>query len=174
MNSWIFVEGATAQKLLARVLEDLKPRYASRVVQGGGRDAVRPMARRQLLTKREPVALVVDSDTTNERRAKTQRRELEDYLAWGAAGTPFKVVQFIPEIEVVFFDCPSVLYRIVGKKIDTHAQEAGKLAPHRALAMLMPAYEKIAGIDKLRREDVGELRKHPVMVELRQFVEAAG
>jgi hypothetical protein len=148
----------------------LKPKTSFTVVETRGRDAARPMARKQLLITHEPVVLVVDSDTTDDRRTKVQRRELEEYLAWGAADTPFKVLQFVPELEVVFFDSPSVLRSLVGKSVDKHAEAAGKLAPRKVLAMLVPDRDRLALIDKLRPTDVKELRKHPVIVDLRSFV----
>ena len=51
----------------------------------GGRDAARPMARKFLLQYGEPIALLLDSDTTDVERAQQQQRDLEDYLRYGDA-----------------------------------------------------------------------------------------
>lgn len=172
MNVWIYVAGSDNRRLLERLLDDLHSKVSFKIVEAHGHDAARPLARKQLLTSHEPVVLVVDADTTDDRKAKMQRRDIEEYMAWGGAGTPYKVLQFVPELEVVFFESPTVLRRVVGKAVDEHVKAAGKLAPRRVLSMLAPGTDESALIDKLRPSDMVALRRHPVIAELRSFVES--
>ncbi len=170
MKSWIIVEGATDQKLLEKLLADMRPAASFKVVAAQGRDVARPLARKQLITAHEPVVLVVDSDTTDEHRAREEQRGLEDYLAWGAATTPFKVLQFVPEIEVLFFDSPRTLQRLVGTPVDANVAAAGKLAPRKMLEMLTPGRTRSQLIDGLQDGDLQELRENPSIHDLRAFV----
>src|SRR3954465_848280 len=125
----VFVEGPSDQVLLSRLVSDLGQEEEIRLVASGGRDAARPLARKQLLVARDPVALVIDSDTTDSMRVAQQQRDLEDYLRWGAQGVGFAVIQFVPEIEVIFFQKPAVLRRALGQELDGSAVIAGKFAP---------------------------------------------
>jgi hypothetical protein len=170
MNVWIYVEGPVDQKLLEQLLADLRPGASFKVLAAGGRDAARPMARRKLLTAQEPVVLVVDADTTDDQKARTQLRDIEEYLAWGSAATPHKVSQFVPEMEAVFFDSPAVLKRLIGEDVSEQATAAGKFAPKKVLAMLAHDASASSLIDRLEPTELDALRKHPVVAELRRFV----
>jgi hypothetical protein len=176
----VFAEGETDRALLACLLSDLRPGRELRIVASGGSDAARPLARKQLLLSRDPVALVIDSDTTDAERISQQQRDLEDYLRWGAQGTPFSVVQFVPHIEIIFFDHPVVLRRLLGADVDEHAVFAGKFAPKAVLERLVAGTEVGSPTEMLRRlteQDLAELRRHETVDALRQFIwqsESAG
>lgn len=170
MKMWIFVEGTTDQSLLARLLEDLDPESPFEIVVAGGRNAARPLARQQLMTRHEPVVLVIDADTTDEEHARSQRNDLNDYLDWGAGSIPFKVVQFVPEIEVVFFHDPSVLRSLVGSDVDPRVAEAGAQAPRRILEILAPGRTRDELIAALGPDEIERLREHPIIADLRGFL----
>ena len=180
MSVSIFVEGPTDAALVGRLLADLEPKAQFRIIVAGDRNAARPLARLQLVTRHEPVILIIDSDTTDEESARAQQNDPNDYLAWGASTTPYKVVQFIPEIEVVFFDDPSVLRAIVGREVDPHIRAAGIQAPRRILEMLTQGRDRQRIIDALDDDEIETLRKQPIIADLREFlapefpVEASG
>jgi hypothetical protein len=170
----VFAEGHSDEVVLSRLVSDLVPAEEIRLVASGGRDAARPLARKQLLLTREPVALVIDSDTTDSMRVAQQQRDLEDYLRWGAQGAGFAVIQFVPEIEVIFFQQPAVLRRALGQDIDASAVIAGKFAPAAMLKQLMAQ----AGIDsfstlvaRLDEADLAELRTVEPVAALRRFLQ---
>lgn len=170
MKASIVVEGPVDHALLDRLLDDLREEHPFHIIEARGRNAARPVARRELVTKQAPVVLVLDSDTTNEDEASRQLRELHDYLSWNTWGNSFKIVQFVPEIEVLFFELPKVLESIIGKKVDEVAAGAGKAAPRRVLSLLVPSLDRIALVKKLKPADLDALRKHPKLVELRTFL----
>jgi hypothetical protein len=168
----IFVEGASDRELISRLLRDVAEVGAFRVVAANGRDAARPLARKQLLISRSPVALVTDSDTTDRGRIEEQQEDLEDYLRWVSQGVPFAVIQFVPQIEAVFFRCPRILERISGERLDANALAAAVCAPAAVLQNLFGhRADLIAAIlPHLTEEDVAALRTHGSVRKLRQFV----
>lgn len=173
----VFAEGVTDQVLLTRLLSDLRTEGGVRIVASGGSDAARPLARKQLLVSRDPVALVIDSDTTDPAKVTQQQRELEDYLRWGAQGTPFIVVQFVPQIEIIFFQHPAVLRRLLRTEVDEHAIFAGKFAPKAFVEGLLASSgsEGLSGIlGRLTDQDVAELRENDTVKRLRTFVRESG
>jgi hypothetical protein len=170
----VFVEGRSDEVVLSRLLSDLVPEEDIRLVASGGRDAARPLARKQLLVTRNPVALVIDSDTTDSMRVAQQQRDLEDYLRWGAQGVGFAVIQFVPEIEVIFFQGAAVLSRALGRDLDASTVIAGKFAPAAMLKQLMAQ----AGVDslaslvaRLDESDLAELRTVEPIAALRNFLQ---
>jgi hypothetical protein len=170
MTAWVFVEGAAHALLLSRVLEDLAPQVRFRIVTADGQDTLRAMARTTLVTERQPVALVVDSDTSNTSQSANQLQELNDYLAWVAGPTPFKVVQFQPEMEVIFFHWPDVLAAMTGRRLPPELARVGKTAPRAVLQTLFPMASLAARIKALPPEQISELTKSREIAELRAFL----
>ncbi|HEX6747906.1 MAG TPA: hypothetical protein VF092_11500 [Longimicrobium sp.] len=169
----IFAESITDRRLLERLLADLGPGCAFRVIHADGRDAARPLARTHLAIAHQPVALVMDAETTDTARIMQLQRDLEDYFLWVSQGVPFRVVQFIPEVEVVFFHHPEVLRRFLGDRLDKHAVVAGRFAPRAVLEELLQGSSLTELIERLTEEDLEELRKHETVAELRSFVESS-
>lgn len=174
MTTTVFVEGVFDQLLIQRLLSDLHKQNGLRIKAAGGRDAARPRARKELLVSRQPVALVLDADTTDPTRVQQQQRDLEDYLSWGAQGLPFRVIQFTPELEVVFFNHPEVLTRIFDRKPDEMVILAGQAAPRHVLTQLLQGHkvpDRIDLIKMLTDADLDVLREDRLVAELRSFVE---
>jgi len=171
MTTTVYVEGDTDKSLLEILLEDLRQTRNFNIIACGSRDAARPIARKQLIGTHQPVALVVDADTTDVHRAQSDTRDLLDYLHWGAGSTPFAVMQFVPEIESVFFDCPETLRSLVGHTVDDSWLSVGKNAPKVVLQSLTKHPNSEHWISKLNLSDIDLLRKHPVVAKLREFLE---
>jgi hypothetical protein len=171
MSILIFVEGTTDAKFLDRLLSDLKGTTEYKIVSANGANAVRPMARKALVTRHEPVVLVLDADSHNSSQVASQQRELSEYLAWGSGTTPFKVIQFVPEIEVLFFESPSVLNRHLGPKFKKEFEQVGKIAPKRMLTEVLSEKSTLSLIDSLNEVDLGELRRAPEIAGLRDFIQ---
>lgn len=164
----VFVEGVSEQKLLERLLADLVPAYRFKVIRANGRDAARPLARKHLLTRREPVVLVLDAGTTDEQRVAQQQRDLEDYMRWGGIQMPYAVLQFVPEAEVVFFENPVVLQRLVDRQLPLEVVEAGRSAPRKMLGSLDQSTLRL--LNQLRDEDLNALRNNEVVKTIRGFI----
>jgi hypothetical protein len=172
MNPTIFVEGAFDRELIAKLLGDLRGQYPFRLHAGRGLNALRPLARKSLVVDRSPVALVVDAESIDRDLVAAQKRDLEDYLAWGASGVPFKVIQFVPEAEVIFFEQQGFLQRVLKRRLTPSDVLAGKVAPRRFLDSQFAVAHR-SRTELLRKLGVSEivaLRAHPQVQELREFV----
>ncbi|WP_153115142.1 hypothetical protein [Rhodocyclus tenuis] len=168
----IYVDGETDSRLVQLLLDDLRT-VSYQIIVANGRNAIRPRARKALLMKRVPVALIVDADTTDEHQAAMQQRELDDYLAWGSNHSEYKVIQFIPEIEVLFFEAPKTLALLTGREISAEMQAAGKAAPRKVLSTLLNIRDRAKLFSCLSQANLEELRAHPKISELRSFIHSA-
>jgi hypothetical protein len=172
MTAWVFVEGAVDAALISRLLADLGPQVEFRVVPSDEQDDMRPLARKTLITRREPVALVIDAGTNDKHKAKSQLQELNDYLAWGAGTIPFKVIQFTPETESILFQSAEILNALVGRPVSPELAQVGKVAPRAVLQTLLPKESLPERIQALSSEQISELSKSTQVAELRDFVTA--
>lgn len=173
----ILVEGEIDQRIIEQLLTDLRKTHSFKIMKCGGRDAARPMARKLLLQYSEPVALLLDADTTDTNRAHQQQRDLEDYLRWAPREIPFIVQQFVPEIEVIFFERPKAVMHVLGRNLREKTILIGKKAPKEMLKDLLEE-KHIGGIEgmlsKFNDADLGDLREHPMAKGLRDFIEQHG
>ncbi len=177
MNTHILVEGESEAVLLEQLLADLKSSHTYRITCVGGRDAVRPLARKFLLQYGEPTALVLDADTSDRDRVRQQQRDLDDYLGWAARDVPYTIQQFVPEMEVIFFDRRSALKRILGHDIPETTMLAGKRAPKEILADLLKernVSDRKGLMSSLSIPILRDLRQHPIVKQLRDFTEEFG
>ncbi len=173
MKLLVLVEGPLDQKILELLLGDLAANHPLRLANAGGHNAARPLARKHMVIHHEPVALVLDADTQDESRVRAQQRELEDYLRWGASGVPFCVLQFVPAIEVIFFECPEPLERILGRRLPEETKVAGRFAPRQLLESLAgSSFQNTSDLLKrLDENDLQKLRSHATIESLREFVQ---
>jgi hypothetical protein len=172
----IFVESEMHARIVERLLADLAAEHCFWVEPSSSRDSARPSARAAQVLSRQPVAFVADADTTDGARVSSQQRDLEWYFGWGAAAAPFVVVQFVPQIEIVFFAHPGVLAHALGDEVNEYALDAGQFAPRAVLERLLADTDvgSIAAlVDRLSERDLAELRSHPSVAALRAFVAGA-
>ena len=103
-----------------------------------------------------------------------QQADLEGYFRLTFNGVPLQVVHFVPTVEVIFFERPCVLEHLLGRKLEPAVQVAGEIAPRAVLDRMLP---ELAGenlmrrIDELTADDLRELRNHPTVAAIREFVE---
>lgn len=169
----IFVESPFDKQLLDRLLEDLPTPHQFLVHASNGRDAARPVARKYLLVYREPVVFVFDADNRDEAYVRRQQRDYEDYLRWGGHGIPFKVVQFVPELAVIFFEQPGPLERLLGHALDVQSKVAGRFAPMEILRDFCSELTMRSPSDlvtRLSENDLRDLRSGKTIADLRDFV----
>lgn len=163
------------ERMLSLLLADLLGGGDVRIIGYDGEDHARPVARQLLMFRGQPVVFAIDAGTVDEQRVAQHQRDLDDYFAWGAGGSPFQVVQFVPTIEVIFFDRPAVLERLIGRKLEPVLKIAGEVAPRAVLERGVPELveQKLADrLDELTPKDLRELRKHPAIASIREFVQA--
>jgi hypothetical protein len=125
----VVTEGPFDQRLIEVALADLASTGSFGVESYGGRDSGRPVARKHLLRHKDPIVFVIDADTSDPRKVQQQQRDLEDYFAWGGHGLPFRVITFVPEMEIVFFQQTAFLERLLGRSLEPAIKVAGRIAP---------------------------------------------
>jgi hypothetical protein len=100
------------------------------------------VARNILVHEGGPVLLVIDSDTLDPERQREYEAtalaavEVAYTREYPAMHSLCKVFTFRPCIEVVFFETPKALERLLGKEIDERAIEEGKARPKELLQKL--------------------------------------
>lgn len=162
----IVVEGQTDQRLLAQLLRDLEARIQFHVA--GGKHAAHSLARTLQIKYGEPVALVLDADTTDDRMALEEQTTYESYLSFTAKGVPFIVILFRPDLEEIFFESPQVLAELSGKTLKENDIFLGKAAPKPYLKVLGIEWAQL--LETLKEQHVQALRKVGVIAKLRDFV----
>jgi hypothetical protein len=95
----------------AGVLRQLLPEEFSnsRFFAAGGRSSVVTLARNILVHEGGHVLIVADADTDDQDQAQKNRNDIQDALRRVAPQQHFDVFLFVPEMEVIFFEYPSVL-----------------------------------------------------------------
>lgn len=153
----VICEGKTDTRLvrllMAHELRDGMKFYASQ-----GRVSLLTLARNLIVHEGGPVLLVMDADSTNP-HVKRELEAVATAAMGGAAGDGmlraapglFSVFLFVPEIEVVFFEAPTALERVVQKPIGNESIKEGLTAPKSMLAKLTNDSPALA-VDLLSRK----------------------
>jgi hypothetical protein len=173
MKLSIIVESSFHQQLLGRLLADLPQADSFRIGAGDGRDGARPVARKRILVDGEIIVFVMDAATSDEHRVLEQQNDYEYYFSWGGRGLPFKVVQFVPEIEVVFFEAPGPLERMLGGSLASEIKIAGRFAPRELLKTMFPKLgvkDRMELVERLNDDDLKQFRSHKTVADLREFI----
>jgi len=169
MTCRIFVEGAHQGALISLALEDLKSRYAFRIIVSGDANAAHSMASTALVTSGDPVVLIVDADTTDRAAAKAKEADLNYYLALSAGGKPFKLIQFAPQIEIVFFEVAGLLEAWLKRPVDPVFLEIGGDAPKKVMSVLGASIENLVA-GPVAASLVNRLREHRLLAAVREFL----
>lgn len=114
--------------------------------------------------------LVTNADTTNPSLARAREQDLDFYFAWRVNDRPFKLIQFVPLCEVVFFEVPGLLEEVLGKPVDPVLKQVGPDAPKKVMSVLGTSVQQIAKAAN-RSRIAQRLREHPQLAEIREFVQ---
>jgi hypothetical protein len=148
----VVVEGQADAVILRAILgDDLKARIRFYAAQAGG--SLITVGRNLLVHEGGPVLVVMDSGALDPQQSSS--RALAAYaLSSVAPGERCDVFVFDPEIEVVFFEAPRVLDRLLGRQVPPEVIREGSLIPRQTLDKLLgegtPARDRqsfIAGLD---------------------------
>jgi len=171
MMTHVVVEGQSDALLLELLLHDLKASFD--IVIANGRDAARPIARKILVTLREPTALVFDADTTTEYQVEEQLLSLKDYFSWRAFEVGFIIVPLVPTIEVIFFDRPKTLQQRLLRTLDFEVAVAAKIAPRRILERLINELgyaDLFSFVKSINKAEARDLARQVDIKRLRGFI----
>lgn len=176
MKAYVVVEGPSDLTLLTRLLPPEVLQHTA-VIVGGGRSNVISVARTLLVTKRKPLAVLVDADTMDEAAVLQQRRDTEELLRAVAGGVPFKVFIVTPSVDGLLFRVPAVLERITGQKLSADILSLSRYAPHRAILQMAQNKDVQSKnvlmeliVNGLTTEEANVLREESPLRELIRFL----
>lgn len=125
-----------------------------------GGTSIATLARNLLVHESGAVMIVADSDTHDPERARNDRLVTEFALRDVAPSGGFDVFLFVPEIEVIFFECPSVLDTLrAGTSHDSTLVRHGRDVPKRTLDGLLNKMSFDAWVTSLSPDSWRDLRK---------------
>lgn len=176
MNCMILVEGETDAAILRRLLAPPRVGDTAEIVVGGGSSSVVSLARSYLITRPEPVAVVVDADTTDLRRAGERRSDIVALLHMVAPSSRSEVFMAIPSIEMIFFHDKQLAEKVFGSAYDGEQRVRSEYEPKAVLerVFLKPGERLINRTDDLIAAfGAGALRKVPLIANLISFTQRA-
>jgi hypothetical protein len=172
MQIAVVVDTAPVSRLVERVLSDAGVR-----VENAGERSTAMMRAATVLFREDwsPTVLLLDSDSLEERAIVEQQLEIGGYLRRGSGGHPNRLILAIPQVEAVLFADRAGLEKALAKKItDEEAFEARfrpKAVFYRLLGKQNATERAIAVIDRLSDDALRRMAEHPVIQEIRQFID---
>jgi hypothetical protein len=158
----IVVEGQTDANILRAILGD-ELKSKTRFFSGQGKMGALTVGRNLLVHEGGPVLMVIDSDTLSTEQSEEEEALAGYALASVAFGAIFGVFTFKPEIEVVFFEAPRGLERLLGKTIPPETVREGLFIPRQTLEKLLvepgPRRDYLSFVGNVDPEAGAELAK---------------
>lgn len=145
-----------------------------RVWAAGGWSAADSLARTVLVTRAEPVALLVDAGTVDESRVAERMAFLEASLRQVGGERGWQVLVAVPEVEGLLFQDRGTLERLIGKQVTEAQMLRGRYEPTRVLRELTGGKSAAEALQSASDLDLSALREVPWVRELRSFLERAG
>lgn len=170
---YIITEGETDQEILKTVLP---PRILGGVdfIVGAGRYSAQSLARSVLAVEETPVALVLDSDTTNEEAIREQLDFLRASLSQASAGVKFEVFLAIPEIEILLIQDWGFIKKLSGRPEFSEIEiEFAQLNPKTFLRSVLGFESNVAVLDLLKNvssQTAEVIQKYPLVNKLSEFL----
>lgn len=128
MKSYLVVEGPTDAALMSRLLK-----YANvmdtKIIEGGGKSSAMSLGNSIALTSQEPVAILVDADTTDKRVIKEQKITFEDLQRYAYPSTICKLFLASPTVEEELFPDVDSFENILN--VDLSPEERANFAKQR-------------------------------------------
>jgi hypothetical protein len=132
-------------------------------------------ARTLLAVRGEPVALLLDADSTVPEAVARRQLGAEEVVGEAGSSAPVRVLVAVPALDAMLFTRRGPVARVFGAAFsDESALELGRLNPREALKRLDPGGHwwtaSLRLVDALDDEDIAELRSMSPIHELIDFV----
>jgi hypothetical protein len=168
------VESNTAAMLLLKTLQEEQAVGLVDIRAAGPASCLYAAARTLLAVRCEPVALVLDADSTDPEADRRRRQAAEEVLGEATGAAPLRILVALPALESLLFLRPATVERAFGP-VAEDVLELGRLSPRDALKKLDPnRSEYHASLNLIRAlddADITALRDVPPIRELRAFLE---
>jgi hypothetical protein len=169
----VLVESNTSAALLAKTLSREAEAGLVEVRASGTPSSLYAAARTLLAVRNEPVALVLDADSTDPEAARRRLQDAEEVIGATADAAPLRILVAVPALEALLFRRPAALERAFPKAGGDLA-ELGKVSPRDALARLDPtwggAHAAFELIKILNDDDIKALREEEPLRALLAFL----
>jgi hypothetical protein len=172
------VESEFAGRLLDELIEKERAHGQADVYVVPGLTSGYSAARTLLAVERTPVAVFIESGSSEERVAAEQKLRVEEVLG-DAAGTSalFAVIMVEPSMDTLFFQSPPLIERVFNRTLDEHLREIAALSPRIALSKLSGMQDldttRSRILDALDESDINALRAARPVSELLTFIRSA-
>jgi hypothetical protein len=172
MKLWIVVGGMTDEAILRALLpSEMLPN--SEFVPVGVRSSVPSLASTILVKYRQPVAVLLDTDSLDGPVITELLTSTDELLRAVAGRIPFKVIVCIPHIETIVFDSSINLARLFPKYDPQFFLAFAKFNPKAALDFLFKNGGGPTSLSQLLAsltpEDVAKLQGTPPIHQLMEF-----
>lgn len=168
------VESNTAAMLLLMTLQEEQAAGLVEIRTAGPASSLYAAARTLLAVRCEPVALLLDADSTDPEAERRRRQVAEEVLGEATGAAPLRILVAVPTLESLLFLRPAAVERAFGP-VAEDVLELGRLSPRDALKKLDPNgseyHASLSLIRALDDADVTALRHVPPIRELREFLE---
>lgn len=171
----VVVEGKTDAMILKAILPADVIRKVQFVV-GSGRYSAQSLARTILAYERQPVALVLDADTTDESSVKEQLAYIRRALGEVASDIPYEAFLAVPEIEEIFFASKSLLEKLAQQSFSQEEWDYAKTMPRKVLEKSAEGnylFRLPKRLRQLEAATIKELQQHPLIDRLCTFLRSA-
>jgi hypothetical protein len=174
MAAYVLTEGNSDTELLKKLLRpDLL--QGVELVNGRGVSSAVSLARSLLVTRRKPVALVIDADSTNRDVAQERQRSTQEVVSAVAPRVPVRIVVAVPEIEGLFFHDPKVIERLLGRPLRGEELALARVHPKESLSRVMLGSRDFHGVGDIFNAagpaEIETFRSFPAIRELSEFLE---
>jgi hypothetical protein len=180
MRANVILETNFDAMLMVALLKSEHQSINLRIIASGPKSSFYSKARTLLGVSGEPVALVINTETTDPASIAEQRQTAEEVIGATARSAPFCLLLAQPSLESLLFTRPSLLAKAFGDGADEggRALELGRLSPRDAYKRLEPGGVEGGGFLKLfnclNAEDVAALREESPVRELIGFLAKFG
>jgi hypothetical protein len=170
------VEGPSDAEFLRRILAKELIQDAEIVV-AGGRRGIPSLARSVLVTRRRPIAVVIDADSNDAEMIQEQRDDMEDLIRAADSSVPVKVIAAVPAIEAWLFAAPGAIARVAGGPLSAEIVNLSKTDPKGALEHLSSQIHRSITAEDIFRVmvegDFRQIRAIPEVIVLERFLNEA-
>jgi hypothetical protein len=174
MTLHALVESNTAAIFLLKTLREEQANGSVEIRASGPSSSLYAAARTLLAVRSEPVALVLDANSTDPEAEGRRRQTAEEVVGEAAGAAPLRVLVAVPALEALLFLRPAAVERAFGP-VAEDLLELGRLSPRDALKKLDPngseyhaSYRLVTVLDD---EDVASLREVSPIRELLEFLD---
>jgi hypothetical protein len=175
MTVHVLVESNQAAIMLAKLLNAEQQAGQIEIRAARPSSSLYSAARTLLALRGEPVALLLDADSTDPQSATRRRLTAEEVVGDVAGSASLRILVVVPALEALLFRRPDPVAKAFGAAAkNEQLLELGRLNPREALKRLDPAGHwwtaSLNLVRSLTDEDVTALRSAPPIDELLQFL----